>query len=365
MAGLTLARRSTILGAVLLAIIMLLFIGRVVGFPVAVIIVSGRSMEPTLEVGDIVVGVKSAYSVGDIVIWCASPTYCVVHRVIEISNRTVVTKGDNNPSPDPPIPRSLVKYRVVTVIRRWEWLPFVGAGLLIYAYVNRDYFRKKNVRPGDIASLVLVSFIVFNATVALLAPTYYSIRSGGLAVPHVALKGTSILRDGSILITLNVYNTKLIKVTSCSVWIYGEKRRFRCDASVESPTQIIVKDIPLNLLVETLREGKGPLLVSVEANILFGRLRGTYYIYPSWKEPAIKVLNGTVTITNPNPIPLTVNVTTYTANKPGPTNTTFKKITLPPWGSVKLDLSHYKYAYVQVRYVFRGKVINKQLRVRP
>jgi len=349
----------------LLAVIILLFIGRLVGFPVAIIIVSGRSMEPTLRVGDIVVGVKEPFKVGDIVIWCAGPTYCVVHRVVELRDSIVVTKGDNNPAPDPPVPESLVKYRVIAVVRSYEWLPAVLIVLGLYAYLKRDYFRRRKVVPGDVASLILVSFIVFNAAVALLAPAYYSMEAGSLAVPRVTLRHATLSGDGSVVITLNVYNTRLVNVTQCHVSIYGSSKRYECEARVTRHSSIVVSGVPRTLLEHMIEEGVGPLVISVKATILFGKLVGTYYVYPPWRRPTVSVLrNGTVVIANPNPAPLKINVTTYVSNKPGLANVAFEERVLAPHGVLKLDLSKYRYAYVRVEYVFQGKRVVEQLKVR-
>ncbi len=358
-------KRSTALGIALLTAIILLFMGRVMGFPVAIIIVSGRSMEPTLHVGDIVVGVKEPFKVGDIVIWCAGPTYCVVHRVVELRDGIVVTKGDNNPAPDPPVPESLVKYRVVTIVRNYEWLPVVLTVLGFYAYLNRDYFRRRRVAPGDVASLILVAFVVFNATVALLAPAYYSLEAGSLAVPRVTLRYATLSSNGSVVIALNTYNTRLVNVTQCYVSIYGSSKRYGCEARVTRHSSIVINGVPQSLLERMVEEGVGPLVISVKATILFGKLLGTYYVYPPWRKPTVNVLrNGTVVIANPNPAPLKVNVTTYVSNKPGLANVAFEERVLAPHGVLKLDLSKYKYAYVRVEYVFLGKRVAEQLKVR-
>lgn len=348
-----------------LTAVILLFLGRVVGLPVTLVIVSGRSMLPTLQVGDLVVGVKSSFRVGDVVIWCASPTYCVIHRVIKISGNVIVTKGDNNPAPDPPIPKSLVKYKVVLIIRKHLWLPAVLGILAVYAYANRDYFRKRRVRPGDVASLILTSFIVFNAAVALLAPTYYPLEQGSLAVPRVTLRYASMLGNGNVVIALNTYNTRLINVTQCLVGVYGSSKYYGCSAEVLSPSQIVVRGVPPHILENLLEKGGGPLLISIKATILFGELRGTYYVYPSWRKPLVKVTEGTVIIANPNPAPLRVNVTTLTSNKLGPANVTSKNYVLAPHSVITLNLSKYRYAYVRIEYFFRGKHVIQQLRVRP
>ncbi len=365
MARLTLAKRSTILGAALLAIIITLFMGRIIGFPVAIVIVSGRSMKPTLLVGDVVIGVKASFKVGDIVVWCVSPTYCVIHRVIKISGKYVTTKGDNNPMPDPPVPASFVKYKVIYVIPRRVWVPIVAIGILIYVYKNRKLLRSENIAPGDIAVLIVVSFIVFNSAIALLAPTYYSPNPGSLVQPRVSLKGTHITKNGSVLITFTMYNTYLIHVSKCQATIFKENKSVVCRAKVISPTQVLVRDFPRSFLKRMYEEGAGPLLIHIKAKILFGSIDGTYYIYPGWRKIIVNVSAGIVRIYNPNPVSVNVNVTLLVSNTSGRPKIIVRSYSLPPYGGVEVDLSMNKYAVVRIKYLFEGKVILIQKRVMP
>lgn len=83
------------------------------------VVLSG-SMEPELEINDVIVVRKAEdYSVGDIVVYQQSHEL-IVHRVIEIGEENIVTKGDANPSADAPITRDAVKGKVVGHI------PFLG-----------------------------------------------------------------------------------------------------------------------------------------------------------------------------------------------------------------------------------------------
>jgi signal peptidase I len=120
-------------GYFLLVLFIFLAIARFIDFPVSMSMVAGRSMEPTLYMGDLVFGVKVAYGVGDIVvIEGASRMGCIVHRVVDIGERSVTTKGDANPGPDNPINRSSVLYKVMLVVPRLLWIPPVlGVSLFL------------------------------------------------------------------------------------------------------------------------------------------------------------------------------------------------------------------------------------------
>ncbi len=73
-------------------------------------VIEGRSMEPTLNTGDLVlmlpVNDPREISIGDVIVFRRPNGELIIHRVIEIRiyNDTYyyVTKGDNNPVPDPP-----------------------------------------------------------------------------------------------------------------------------------------------------------------------------------------------------------------------------------------------------------------------
>lgn len=106
------------------------------------VIVVGGSMEPTLEIGDVVIIKKlpqEQIKVGDILTYKLSENgdYCT-HRIIEIDeNGNFKTQGDANDSPDP----AIVKYNNVIGITYYkfhyipvffEWL-FVITNLISFA----------------------------------------------------------------------------------------------------------------------------------------------------------------------------------------------------------------------------------------
>ncbi|BEP18297.1 hypothetical protein PYJP_16490 [Pyrofollis japonicus] len=121
------------------------------------IILSG-SMKPSIDVGDIVV-VKpvSRINIGSIVAYKAS-NRIVVHRVINISIDKLITKGDANNAPDPPISRSQV-LGVVNVK-----IPLIGKPLIVLA----------RLLGGNIFSAQL--FLVLMIIVAIMASPLVRMR---------------------------------------------------------------------------------------------------------------------------------------------------------------------------------------------
>ena len=107
-----------------------LVFGRFFNSPISIAIVSGRSMEPALNIGDLTILIKTEFEVGDIVLWCRGTFNCVLHRLVAVDNETVITKGDANPINDPPLQRDMILYKAVFVIPWYIWIP----ALIIFIY---------------------------------------------------------------------------------------------------------------------------------------------------------------------------------------------------------------------------------------
>ena len=77
----------------------------------------GGSMSPFIRNGDVVevVPVKTKINLGDIVLYRSSYGNPVVHRVIQRSNESIITKGDSLSSSDQPVLSKQVLGRVVSV----------------------------------------------------------------------------------------------------------------------------------------------------------------------------------------------------------------------------------------------------------
>lgn len=78
----------------------------------AAVVLTG-SMEPTIMADDlIIVADQESYNTDDIVVY-QSGDILVVHRIVEISDDTVITKGDANQATDDPIAPSVIKGKVI------------------------------------------------------------------------------------------------------------------------------------------------------------------------------------------------------------------------------------------------------------
>ena len=101
---------------ILILIIKLLNILHISFFGYQMFTVISGSMQPTIKVGDIILIKKQDnYFVNDIVTYKSDNNY-ITHRVVEINDLNVVTKGDYNNALDDPIHVSNVVGKVVLIL---------------------------------------------------------------------------------------------------------------------------------------------------------------------------------------------------------------------------------------------------------
>ena len=350
--------------AVLLAALALLalVLGRLAGLPVAVVMVSGRSMEPSLRLGDLVVAVRSGFGVGDVVIWCTSPTYCVVHRVVNVTDGLIVTKGDNNPVPDAPVPRGLVRYRVVLTIPRELWAP--PALLLVGVYAYRRRRALAQVQVGRVAVAVLLSYFLFSLTLALLAPTYFTHNVAPLRIPSINLRSARLWPGGLVALNYTPLGASIEEVEACLAVAGG----LRAPCAAEGGGDGLVVKVPTALLEYMNEHGLSILEVRLNATLSCGqswrgRLVGRYLVPVPWRPLRVEAGGGVVRIYNPNPAAVRVNVTFMWADEPGPWSRSEASLMLGPGEEAVVEAPRHRYVYADVRYVLAGSI--RGVRVRP
>ena len=114
------------------------------GFGISVIM--SDSMQPVLSTNDLVVVTKQdSYDIDDIVVF-QKEDLLVIHRIIEIDDDMVITKGDANPSADDPVPIKEIKAKYAFRI------PYIG---LIVKYI-------KTV-PGTLLIIALALFLLYKS----------------------------------------------------------------------------------------------------------------------------------------------------------------------------------------------------------
>ncbi len=99
-------------------------------FPVHPAVIGSGSMRPALDVGDIVIVLKTdQVREGDIVQYRTLEGFTITHRVIDIERVdggiAYITKGDANEKPDPPVSKQQIVGKVVAVIPKVGWIGII------------------------------------------------------------------------------------------------------------------------------------------------------------------------------------------------------------------------------------------------
>ncbi|MEM2079897.1 MAG: signal peptidase I [Nitrososphaerota archaeon] len=128
-----------IVGVVLLTLIALTLLDYI-----TLAVVEGTSMEPTLQSGDLVIVIKRVstkdISVGDVIVYRRSGTL-IIHRVLRVEDDTLITKGDNNWLPDPPIRFQAVIGKVLELGGNVVKVPLVGYLTLFARYSMTSFMN--------------------------------------------------------------------------------------------------------------------------------------------------------------------------------------------------------------------------------
>jgi len=288
--------------------VLTLVLGRLIWFPVALFVVSGNSMLPTLKTGDFVLGVAtylSGYGVGDVVVWYATVTHGTIHRVVNVSKGYVVTKGDNNPLPDPSIPASFVKYKVVLHIPREFWFPVVLTLVAYYVFRRRREIAStlKTITPGEmrVAYTVFIFFVIVDVTTVFLVSVQYFSPATVLIKPSVELRSMEVSKDGgSIYLTFTVKNAEPLNVSLCEVTLLNTT--FPC-LTHRLVGSVAVVEVPREAYSYAYRASNNYITyVSLRLNITFdkGWVEGRYPYTINWRALQVSVINNSVVINNPN-----------------------------------------------------------------
>jgi len=295
---------------VVIGIILLLTLGRLLWFPVVLFLVSGSSMLPAYRTGDLVLGVATYianYTIGDVVVWYATYTHGVIHRVVNVSDGYVVTRGDNNPLPDPPIPRDWVKYVAVIHIPREVWIP-VALGLAgLYLYRRRryivEYLRREEDWDLRVATAIVAVFILLDLAVVFVVPVYWFSYRAVLQVPNVELRRFTVENFSTAVVELSVSYAEMVGVESCSILVGSSSHP--CGYVWASDSRIVAS-IPRSVYYEAYEYSNSTIAaIGVALNVTFdkGWLYGVYNYTFNWRPLSVEVVNWSLVVYNPNPIP--------------------------------------------------------------
>ena len=367
--------KSTHFITLLLALFFLtmILLSRFTYSPINLSIVSGYSMYPSLRPGDLILSLHkdiTGYGVGDVVIWCSTPSYCTIHRVVELRDSQVITKGDNNPSEDPPIPESYVKYKVVLVIPSIVWLSTCLILTGFYVFRNKEKIVGLKKELGNLELLVFSVFVTINLALIALVPMNYSTLESTVGRPSMSLRSVEILDPGSlILIKYNLNYLSLVSVTECLIEVSDQL--IRCVAYIPASDSVIVIVPPETY--EALYENRlTSFKTLINLTLDKGLLVGNYPLHISWNKVSILVNENQLILSNPNYIPINVTYVKVTYMSYDTESRTHRVVhveelqgfTVPPRNNYSLLVeSKGEYAYVMIKYLFMGEEIVEQRRI--
>ena len=359
--------------AILVLLLIIAGLGRVIPLPVFLFIVSGKSMLPALHPGDIVLAVREPFSKGDVVVWCLTPIYCVAHRVQEISNGFVITKGDANPLEDPPVPVSMVMYKVIGRVPNYLWLTPV-LSLLIYLSYRKVYttfilkprIAKKKEKVLRLTTTVVAAFILLNVLALLLTSLPAGSVKYYIPKPNVELKTIMPIKHG-VLVKYSVRFTRIIDVSKCVVYVLNET--YYC-ARWEVRNNTLSLCIPEEVYQYAYLEEANRLIVMVNASLENGWFTGNYTIPLTWRKLEISLNRTLIEVSNLNPIPFNVSVRILYINysstgKPKLVMVqNLGSIIIKPYSTWSYAVTEKSaYAYVELEYVFRGEEVFERKKI--
>lgn len=264
-------------------------------------VIFSDSMEPSLRRGDLIVYANMNYTVGDVVVYCVTPSHCVVHRVVGFmfldtvsGNRVkVVTKGDSANAIDSPVDAESVRGKAVLVVPRELWIPVMIA-LLAYSL----HSVAKTPVAGFSYIVLFIAGLASIAAVYAVAPR--PIAPDAVKPPALNLAGVYFDQATG---TVSVRYTGELFLTSVEVAVNSTS----VDITFFGAREFAFKPSP-DLLREAFERGK-PLVIHVNATLNHvGRLSGEYALLIGGLNPDVSSVNGTIVLKNPNCFPLTVNV---------------------------------------------------------
>lgn len=332
--------------------------------PAGVYIVASSSMEPALDPFDIIVVNGKDIHVGDVVVWCISPLFCVAHRVVEIRGPEIITKGDANPFHDPPIPYESVKGKVVARIPWFSWLSTATVLTLALVFFKRRALSSvaSTLASGWGAMIVLAGLYIMLSFAAMMITAGNVIGTGDVfRQPVIKLARVDLVENGT-MVRLEYSSSEpwLSGVVSCT---FVSPVEMPCNATVVNGRTVYV-DLPVSEWKTANTEGEY-IQVRFNASLtVHGELVGRpINITVNVKPLDIKVNGYRLVITNNNPFPVDLNITVYYSDEPGPWKIFNRTAEAEAYSTTIIGLDKHRYEFVEVKYILWGETVRQVLRV--
>ena len=337
--------------------------GRFLPTPLGFFTVSGFSMYPTLKPGDLVIGVGtyiSPYKEGDVVIYCRDISTCIVHRLMLVNNTYAITKGDYNPSNDPPITVDSIRFKVVGSVPLLIWLPLAVASLIfIFFPINPGKGFKQ---PFVLETFVFLIFLLVNLAYLTIYVLQTPPALTRIPLPTVSLATLATEKGYStIIIDYRLTGLSIRGVEECL--LIAQSLTTQCSRYNVDGNRILV-DPPAEFYKQLYDNNLSAFIVKLTLSLDQGTLVGKYPFVIEWKKPVLVIVNDKLVLSNPNPVPIEIigyRIRSYTEN---PRTLHVDEVieysssgfTLQPFETREIDLAWtLSTSYVEVKYIFMNQ----------
>ncbi len=323
-------------------VLILLFLGKLIYFPIAFVVVSDDSMHPIYSRGDLVILVATYivnYGSGDIVLWCIDDlrSGCCLHKISNISNRFIYTLGVSNHVLDTPVPKEQIYYKAFLSAPIYIWLPII---VILYIYgiyiihrtqisdhgILRLFLRLNKSDPVYlkiyIKHLFLAILLVALINSLLVGSLYIDQSPPQYNIPLVSLvERVFDLGSSEIRLSMNISNY-LVRDIRCVLDNESLSINYDQINNLLNITLHIPKNYYMRLWLST--SGRAPPLTSYPAGVYQsfnytctvyldkGYLESIFVESFIWSEPRFQVVNKSIlVIENSNPVDLNITIQIY------------------------------------------------------
>lgn len=125
-------------------------------FGMSFLVVTTGSMEPNIDSGElIIIAEKDKYFKNDIVTYLDNDGFLITHRIVDMNEKRVVTKGDNNNLNDPEISIENIQGKVMLHSKLLGFFvlyilkPLIVVYVIIFIIINCIDFKPKERRDTE------------------------------------------------------------------------------------------------------------------------------------------------------------------------------------------------------------------------
>jgi signal peptidase len=269
-----------------LLLVIVLVAGQLVGQPILLSYVETGSMAPQLQPGDgfIAIPIWAAGPVeeSDVIVFDAEELHgggLVTHRVVEVTDRGIITRGDANPFTDqdgrePPVQRPQVVAKALQVGGQVVAIPALGAGVIAIGDVLAGVQQQVSGVQQQLAALFQtrsllgtqgLAYILFGLGISAYLLSFLTGQGGSRGRDRQAGRDIKTMNVTLIIGGLTIF---LVLVMSLSMVLAGGTQTFEVISSdSDAPGyRVIGKDTTETLTYSVPSNGVMPVMVFLESD---------------------------------------------------------------------------------------------------